>query len=188
MTPQRGKAEDGETMAPVVTVVASAEVDIKVDVVTEAVAVAAATRATGTVEVTEVDVDTIEVVGEDMETGTVVVEEVVGVVMVDIVVEIAGVMTEAWAEAGEIQALAVVWTAIVAAENSIIHSPLTQECVVVSAKLTPALQLQPTWRNPTPMGGQTSSPRLAAHLSTKLAIQAMRIRATATTALFTLAI
>ena len=187
MTPRWDKAEAGETMAPVVMVVASVEVDmVAVDVVTEVVAVEATAT---TVEVTGVDVDTVEVVGEDMET-TVVVEEVVGVVMVDIVVETTGVMTEAWAEAGEIQALAVVWTAIVVAESSTIHSPLTRECVVaILAKQTLPLQLQPTWKNPTPTGQtsiRTNNSKVAL-LSTKLAIQAtMRIRAT--TALFMLAI
>ena len=195
MTPRRDKVEVGETMAPEATVAASAEADmVVVDADTEVV-VAVATVTT--VEETEVVVDTVEVEGADMETTVVVEEEVVGVVMVD-TVETPGVMTEVWAEAGEIQALAVAWMAAVAEANFTIHSPSTKECVVTLAKLIQPLLLQPTWKNPTPtVEAVTSSHSNHSETvelpSTKLAIQAtttltMRIRAIATTALFMLAI
>ena len=192
MIPRRDKVEVGETMAPEATVAASAEADmVVVDVDTEVVVVATVT----TVEETEVVVDTVE--GEDMETTVVVEEEVVGVVMVD-TVETPGVMTEVWAEAGEIQALVVAWMAAVVEANFTIHSPSAKECVATLAKLIQPLLLQLTWKNPTPMveavtSSHSNHSETVELPSTKLAIQAtttltMRIRATTTTALFMLAI
>ena len=193
MIPRWAKVEAGETMAPEATVEASAEADMAVDVVAEVVEVDTVT----TVEETEVDVDTVEAEGVDMETTVVVVVEVVEVVMVDIA-EITGVMMEVWAEAGEIKALAVAWMAAVVEANFTIHNPSTRECVVaILAKPTQPLQLQPIWRNPirteeAATSSHNNHSQVMALLSTKLAIlettiQIMRIRAL-TTALFMLAI
>ena len=133
MTPPVVREVDGETTGEVATTEATTSEEV-----------AEAMGEVGTVVAATVVVE--EIGAEDEDT------EAVGVVEVEedirASVETAGVMMEAWVEAGEVVETVEVWTTTREVLSFTIRNPSIKACVVASARLTQPLLLLHILRNP----------------------------------------